>query len=704
MRGVPYHPINILLIMDCKMSKFLKNMKSKLALSTFLCIAPTIAMENSSENLKCADAHMKKGWVALDRADCYQKRTKKGIDDLLQVAETEFKTALNHGSPYAAYALRYVYAPEYNTWTWEAKQVRPFWFLKQMFPELDLSSSAFRTCLSFYDQIKQATYRDILLKSIQLKNSKGIKKLLDEETELLINIEGGSFKNMVGLQRVEEINLGKAIACYGYLASTLENFESNDAFNALMRLQENSSTWWHIASAYFSRDELEEELNWIEKIVVQRGNYDSALELLRYRFENKALSLPIRVKAARLAYEYAQTNSKHVSVLFSTTLTYYKLLKEGKPQGDDVATLIGHVSSALREISENNFRKNPNYLFQFAKTQEVEAEKPGDWGPVLDMYCRAANQGDSSAREALINSPYFLKTMGRAGAIAFLAQHRKFQHLLNSYHQTNDPIFLVTLALINPKGELIQKANELLLTYHEKNYAPALDLKIHQLVKAYCSQYGHPQWLFSESYYFGGWHFDSLCKAVGFLNAKMVEREQENQKKIENISGNIYRRVMEAADERKRLKMEQQIINISTKKMGIIKALASKEQFELAHEYQLLNQATEKFGIFSDGYSLALEKSAEKGFLPAVAELIKNYTNSYSHSYSQKSESLSDEFLSQYQQEKITLKLAAYKEEIDFYKGIQKIITNEALDIVERADSLKKAFESKKMLRRNSFS
>jgi len=654
--------------------KFVRNITCNLMIGAFLGMTSATAMDGFVKNQEIADQHMKKGWAAFDQAVHYQKQrvTHRSIyhlstiDCSLKTAETEFNTALRYGSSYAAYALRYIYIPGNDTQA--PKQIRPFWYLKQMFPEQMDSANIFVTCLSFYDQLKKDMYKDVLLKSIQMKNRKSIKTLLDAETELLMTLEGGSFKNMIGLQRVEELNPDKAIACYGYLSSNCDGSESGDAFNALLRLQENPSAWVPIASAHFSRNNIEEGLVWMEKAVVKNIANNSTLGLLENRSKNEDLPIHLRAKAARLAYEHAKIHLKGTETFFFTALTYYKLLKEEESQGVDVSVPVINVGSTLGRIAEDNLRTNPDWLFQFAKLQEAEAQKSKDWVYVLDMYRRAANNQCLKAREALITSPHFLK-IGIDEAVIFLVQHHQDEALLNSYDQTNDPLFLVVLSLMTQGGEFVLKAGDL-LSRHADSYAPALDLKILQLLKSrnlskgddhaktatiYRPGNGLTSWFLpTDGYIHSGHSFGSKEEAIRFQQ-KLVDAD----KKIEQ-------------------EKQVQIKEIFSKKIEIINALPAKDQFALAQEYRWINQAV-KTETFLEGYYLILEKSAEKGYLPAVKELIESYTNKYL----QKEGYIPSQ------------KVALYKGKADFYQGIQTILTDKTLDVVEQVELLQKAFNQK---------
>ncbi len=74
-----------------------------------------------------------------------------------------------------------------------------------------------------------------------------------------------------------------------------------------------------------------------------------------------------------------------------------------------------------------------------------------------------------------------------------------------------------------------------------------------------------------------------------------------------------------------------------------------------------------------------LERSAEKGFLPAMKELVESYTK------------ISLKKLGYSPSERV----AFYEEKAVIYQGVQNILTNTTLGAAEQGDLLRKAFEIK---------
>lgn len=124
---------------------------------------------------------------------------------------------------------------------------------------------------------------------------------------------------------------------------------------------------------------------------------------------------------------------------------------------------------------------------------------------------------------------------------------------------------------------------------------------------------------------------------------------------------------------------QQEIKEISTKKIETIDALSAEGQFNLAQEYKLINRVFEFSPFFSsifdqkyclDGYSFTLEKSAEKGYLPALEQLIGLYTKGYKL-------------------------ITQSPEKASFYQRVQEILEDAGLGYGEKMDFLEKEFSSK---------
>jgi|GEM_PF-2579123 len=700
------------------MRKFVKNMKCNLMLSAFLCVASATAMDSSKE----VENYMRNAYRSAERLESYKKMggDYKNHHDWVEESK-KF-----HNNAVAALELNHPYA----------------------------ASLLSRTLYDTPDTMEQSI--TCLKQSIAFKKSKGISVGLSQDVSLLMDAEGISTKTVEGIQRLEEIDINRAISCYEYLSCNLEESQSDLAFGALMRLKEYPGSYFSIGQSYFKRGFHGEGLKWIEKYVqglkkahtVPLNHSEKAvLGYLESIVSELNPSPALQLQAAYLAHQYAINVNIPTSEAFSIHLNYYKLLKqmeiqskiqlqvvnlvnncvvdmgmstiEALPtylllkqtndQSHQIAAEIFQVGRLLAKIGEDNIEKHPKLLFQFAETQKVDVLGSDDQYFVVDMYRRAAHHGCLDGIEILANSPHFYKiidnTIGIPEAVSLLVRHGQTQGLLNLYEQMKNPVFLVVLSLMleGKETEISQNVNSLLAQYQD-SYAPAMDLKIHQLLNAknlseedICAiqmgvyapqpQYGRKRWtLPTNGYVTAGYEFDTKSEAVAYkesliaLNKKL---EDEKQQKIQEIS---------------------------TQKMEIIDALPAKEQFDLAQESKMVKEAIGtifggqsivllkkasqntglssqqrgavnkrlneslnsmfskdgKFKLFQEGYSLALEKSAENGFLPAVEELQDLYSPQGA---------------------------LASPEKAVFYGQIKDILTNEELGLLERVAQFQEAFK-----------
>lgn len=651
-------------------------------LSSFLSIASVTAMDSSKTEQEIAATHMKRAYAALDivnarqeedkcrggskrfdwygcssissyfghtnRDDLFIEFEKSENSDLLVIAEHELNLALVLGDPYAASVLKQIYTTE------ETK-----------------------------DKLIEA-----LATSVQMKKERGIVTGLNQDVDLLLTAKGISSKTLDGIEHIREIDPDRAIACYGYMASDLSNIESSKAFDALIALQESPNAWFHIAKALFSRDRVEEGLKWVENIVTRGIANDNVLSLLESRSENEKLHLSLRLRAARLAHQYAQKNSNKIEIIFSPALKYYKLLRIAKSRGEDVSEFIMQVGPLLAKIADES--RDPQFLFQFALTQEESVNEGDDRSAIIDMYRRAADMGSYEAVEKFATSPYLIETLGAVDAVSFLIQHQQKLAFLNLYEdeKTSNPVYLIILSLLleskdyRQDEELGQKVASLLEAV-DSSYAPANDLKIRKLTKALNSHLRFVQDASERIYY----AFDYYCQSSVFIPTDAYHHGGYKFTNKEDASDFVSK--LKIISEEK----QKEISELAAQRDVLIGTLSALDLFNLAQENDLVNRACEI--MFKSDYSrpksyyqnfvLMLEKSAEKGFLPAVAQLIDLYTDGYL----KKNYDSYTSFKKLNKEERV----GQSPEKAAFYQAIQAILTNTTLGVIEQADLLKKAFE-----------
>lgn len=623
------------------MSKFVKNIKCNLILSAFLCVASATAMERSPEE-KAKD-HMESAYRSAAILESYKK------------SEGDYK----------------------NSVAWTEKSID---FCSNALAALHLNhpyaaSLLYRTVYDTLDMKEQAIMA--LRQSIAFKKAAGISTGLLQDVSLLMDAENISTKTIEGIQRLEEIDINRAISCYEHLSCNLEEPQSNLAFEALMRLQVHPGSYFAIGQSYLKRGLSGEGLKWIEKYIgglkkphrAPLNRAESAvldyLESIVYKLN---LDPALQLQAAYLAHQYVINVGMPTFEAFPTHLNYYNFLKKADSQFNQIATQILHVGRILAEIAEENIKEHPKLLSQFAQMQEAEAQRSGDWRSVVDMYRRAADHGCLAGIELLATSPdlhtIIENTIGIQEATNLLVRHGQKQGLLNLYKQMENPVFLVVLSLML-EGKETEASEDIdsLLTQYQDSYAPAMDLKVHQLLKTknlstqeeyamdssiYRPQYQRTQWLLpTNGYINGGYLFDTQEEAINFRKSLVALNKALEEKKQERIN------------------------EISAQKMKIIDGLAAKDQFDLAQEYKVVQEALyTKFKYsggnqpFQAGYIMTLEKSAEKGFLPAVEELQSLYSPQG------------------------TLPSA---EKAAFYGQIKNILTNEDLSLLERVAKFQEA-------------
>lgn len=673
------------------MSEYLKNMKLKLIISSFLSIASVSAMDSSPEEE--ARNFMKVAYRSAERLGSYITKA------------VEAHKCKGHNTPLEPnWRDLYLTEGEREVWGQEAEK-----FYQNVVAAFDLNDPYAASLLyrTLPDEKEKAIAA--LKKSIAFKKEKGIRAGFPQDVTLLMDALEISTKTVEGIQSLEEIDINRAISCYEYLSCNLEELQSDLAFQALLCLQGNPKTYFAIGQSYIKRNNPEEGLRWIERYVqdvkepaTNSLSYSSS-SVLGY-FESLVSSLNYssvcQLEVARLTHQYVINIDMLTGKAFPIHLNYYKLLKLMKNQSDiqlqvmplvsncafnmgmpvidalpayillkqtndqshQIAMEIFRVSRTLAKIAEDYVKGNPRLICQFAQTQEADAQALDDWGIVVDMYRRAANNGCSDGIKALANSPHFHriieKTIGIQEATKLLVRHDLTQGLLNLYDQMNNPVFLVVLSLMpRRKAETVSQNVHDLLTQYQDNYAPALDLKIHQLLntknlneedefamksRIYIPQHPRKEWVIpTDAYNRNGHYFKSKQAALVFQESLVAldkKLEEEKQQKIQELS---------------------------TQKMVIIDALSAKDQFNLAQEYQLITQAL-KLERFLDGYRLVLEKSAEKGFLPAVEELQELYSPQG---------------------------VLPSPEKAAFYGQIKDILINEELGLLEKAAKFHDAFK-----------
>ena len=679
------------------MSEYLKNMKLKLIISSFLSIASVSAMDSSPEEE--ARNFMKVAYRSAERLGSYITKA------------VEAHKCKGHNTPLEPnWRDLYLTEGEREVWRQEAEK-----FYQNVVAAFDLNDPYAASLLyrTLPDEKEKAIAA--LKKSIAFKKEKGIRAGFPQDVTLLMDALEISTKTVEGIQSLEEIDINRAISCYEYLSCNLEELQSDLAFQALLCLQGNPKTYFAIGQSYIKRNKPEEGLRWIERYV--RDVKEPATNSLSYSrssvlsyFESLVSSLnyssACQLEVARLTHQYVINIDMLTGKAFPIHLNYYKLLKRMKNQSGiqsqvmllvsncafnmgmpviealpayillkqtndqsrQIAMEIFRVSVILSKSAEDNVKRNPRFLFQFAQTQEDEAEKSGDWNSVVDMYRRAADHGCLAGIELLATSPDFHtiieNTIGIKEATNLLVRHGQKQGLLNLYEQMNNPVFLVVLSLMLESKEAEASEDiDSLLTQYQDSYAPAMDLKVHQLLKTknlsteqeyamdssiYIPQGNCKEWVIpTDGYNANGHFFNSKKDALEFQKSLVALNKALEEKKQERIK------------------------DISAQKMKIIDDLAAKDQFDLAQEYKVVQEALyTKFKYsggnqpFQAGYIMTLEKSAEKGFLPAVEELQSLYSPQG------------------------TLPSA---EKAAFYGQIKNILTNEDLGIMEKVAKFQEA-------------
>lgn len=660
-------------------------MKFKLLISSFLGVVAAVAMDSSKEG---HDIHRLRGDVALAIVEARKKEKnprkgeQPGLDyyqlvrplpmfdkfitlsdsRLLEMAETEFSLAWKARSSLASSRLYDIYKTTNTMLT--AKQVTRLLLLREMLSlgGLGFPQDIFVTCLFLYYQPKHVMFEDTLLLS-QMNNKSGHKGDIGFAKKYLKQLKSNA---LTEIQHREKVDPDWAIKRYADLSSRLENAESKYAFGALIRLQSNIGTWLPLATGYFIRDMFEDSLDWMEKIVnqnIREWQDTNILKPLQSMSKNGDIPLRIRLRAAYLAYSYTQKNSENLPIglhkktmiiqkkeLFSTALGYYNLLKEAKSQGDDVSAQIVEVGINLGRIAENNLSDHPDFLFQFALTQEEAVAEKDDISFIVGLYLRAANAGSILAREKLAASPHFLETAGAVEIAIFATQYCQGRQLLLSLYKdkrTTTPVYLVILAL------LLEKENDKNII-KEKSRLAILNLLFEQ--REYIKE--EPR---KEATELLAKHMNDYPPAMDLAIYRLLQGE--------GLDGG----------ENHAKEKQQEIKEISTKKIETIDALSAEDQFNLAQEYKLINRVFEFSPLFSsifdqkyclDGYSFTLEKSAEKGYLPALEQLIGLYTKGYKL-------------------------ITQSPEKASFYQRIQEILEDTSLGYGEKMDFLEKEFSSK---------
>ncbi len=615
------------------------------------------------------EQHMRKAYTALDLLEAHENPDMKfrGVESLEQyftqtgrfayftvykdledsrlrhVAEEELLQALNLGDPYAAIQL----------------------------------------CKVYKDEESKVKLIAVLKKSIEHKKSTGSAVGLKDDVDRLLALERISLKSLAGIARIVDIDIDRAVACFGYIADHLAHPESEVAFESLLKLQERPDSWLHIACAYFCRKKPEEGLVWVDKTFREYNNYeDRALEILENRVRDHEVPFKLRLHAARLFYAHTAAES-HKS--FHMYLEYYKLLKDAEVEGDDVSGELIKVGGALAMVAENQKQTTPKYLTDLASVLYRPELQGADLDPIIDLYVRAVDAGCYEARKILAGSQRLLERMGLMHATLFIVRHNLGEDLFQMHKRINNPALLVILSFMADEesdSDLAQKSSGLIEGFPD-NYVPFVDLQILKLNKRinslsqfindakqrinYAFGYHRSQFVFipTDAYHQSGYKFTSKTKANEFLAAKT------------NILGS--------------LEVERDLL-VSKKKLAV-DLLGAQQLFELSQDYLLIHRACEvispnmvaKF-FLTDHYGV-LELSADKGYLPAVEQLISLYDNGISrkhYSSENRCKVLSFESTGEPNPEKS-----------EFYRNMKALLEDGSLALLEKAEQFQAMLERK---------
>ncbi len=582
----------------------------------------------------------------------------KGLDRtaLQAVAETQLMTALEAGSPFAAYHLFKFYCAREK---------------KSSIEDLRLD----RGVLSSLSQETKERGEKILLEAIRIKQQKGIRSGVAQDIDLLVALNGITTKSISGIRQIEAIDPISALSFYGYLATNLEQAETDAAFEALKHLSELPQSWVSLGHAFIVRKMFEEGIDFFEKSLSTFNSDSGELWLLKSIIEQNDNPFDVRLRATRLRQLHA-TKLNTSDGQFEAYNNYRTLLKEIKDRSAAMQEDLFHVSSAMARIANESLKETPSLLFQLAFLYSEEAVPGTDMSSIIDMFKEAADHGCRESLDKLVTFEPFLEGNRVNDATLFFVSHGSIAGLSALHQKTNNDVFLVMIERLkernqNRRHESDSSDAELL----NDSYVLALDLKILKLEEQVnkLAAFIHDT---EERIYYA---FDYYCqKSISiFLDAY-------NNAFIKFDSKNFANEYVDGIKKRKSV-LEDEIKAIKTRQDEILRGVSAKELYGLAQEYHLLHQAEETLHrysfsvptIFLNGFLSILGKAADQGYLPAVEGLVDFYSKGEGNSSDTSLSSISTASISISNVEHLSEKAA-------FYERMRTLLKDESLSLLEK--------------------
>ena len=581
----------------------------------------------------------KEGSYNIDSRKSYIDEYEKIEDkNLLHIIEEQLLKALKSGNPYAA------------------QNLAKFHISQEMNQEIE-STKAEGINGGIPNNLSEDTKNKLIVileESLEIKKKNLIKNSFYADLNLLITLKGQSTKKVEDIKLVELFDKVKAINLYSEILD--DNPEATDAFQALLSLQQHEESWIPIAEAYIKGGDANKGLDFFKKVFELSDNPDNreiAFEKLKEYRKNSNFSDQHRFQVAKILHEYGSKNK--TSDEFDLSLDYYLLLnKDQRKQNENERILarLFHLAEVTEQVNLWGFKSSDWYkeradslckLVSIIYGPEIPYLNEMDLQPIIKMYMDAAEAGSKIAVDCLVELLPKNK-YNHIAELSLVCVSQKNVDILNKlFNITNQEVLLVILSqMLDDKSDEYKKIRKT-LEEMESLYPLALDLKILDLqeklknletniekksaglqgevniAKLYLQNSRQ-----EASNKYGPYHYTS--DQTSFYRNKI---EEKNKDLVD---------YMEKAGEQKKSAIKN-IENIKQKKALLIENLPTEKLYDLANEYDLVCKAwgklklpwgyKRKFEEFYLSYPAMLEKSADKGFLPAVKDLCVLYTDKY---------------------------------------------------------------------------